>query len=65
MIPVKNHLGLYRDEYTNAILDDNDSKYQDYINSKNKLIQNQKKLETIEKEIEEIKKLLHNIIENK
>jgi hypothetical protein len=65
MIPVKGHIGLYRDETNNAIINDNDSVYTDYVNSKNKLIYNQKKLENLENEIIEIKLLLKKVLENK
>lgn len=65
MIPVKNHFGLYRDENTNAILNDSDYIYNEYMASKNKLIQNQKKLKLIEKELEDIKQILNSILQNK
>ena len=65
MIPVKGHIGLYRDENSNAIINNNDSIYNDYINSKNKLIENQEKLMTLEYEMVEIKNLLKLVLENK
>lgn len=65
MIPVKGHNGLYRDESTNAIINTNDSIYNDYINSRNRLIKNQEKMTTIENELTEIKELLKILLENK
>ena len=65
MIPVKGHSGLYRDENTNAIINTNDSVYNDYINSRNRLIENQEKMTTIENELTEIKELLKILLENK
>lgn len=65
MIPVKGHNGLYRDENTNAIINTNDSVYTDYINSRNRLIENQEKMTTIENELTEIKELLKILLENK
>ena len=65
MIPVKGHNGLYRDESTNAIINTNDSVYNDYINSRNRLIENQEKMTTIENELTEIKELLKILLENK
>ena len=65
MIPVKGHNGLYRDENTNAIINTNDSVYNDYINSRNRLIENQEKMTTIENELTEIKELLKILLENK
>jgi len=65
MIPVKGHNGLYRDENTNAIINTNNSVYNDYINSRNRLIENQEKMTTIENELTEIKELLKILLENK
>jgi hypothetical protein len=65
MIPVKGHNGLYRDERTNAIINTNDSVYKDYINSRNRLIENQEKMTTIENELTKIKELLKILLENK
>ena len=41
MIPVKGYTGLYRDENSNAIINNNDSVYGEYIQSRDKLIENQ------------------------
>lgn len=65
MIPVKNHSYLYRDEKTNAILNNDDANYQSYIKSKEKMLENQKRILEIENELKEIKKMLNLIIENK
>ena len=65
MIPVKGYIGLYRDENSNAIINNNDSVYDEYINSRDKLLENQKKLTTLENDIIEIKKLLQKVLENK
>ena len=65
MIPVKGYNGLYRDESTNAIINTNDNIYNDYINSRNRLIENQEKMTTIENELIEIKELLKTLLENK
>lgn len=65
MIPVKNYSYLYRDETTNAILNNDDINYQNYIKTKEKLLEDQKKIHEIENELKEIKKMLLVIIENK
>jgi hypothetical protein len=65
MIPVKGHVGLYRDEQTNAIINSNDSIYMEYIKSKDKLMEDAKKLIDLENEIIEIKQLLKKVLENK
>jgi hypothetical protein len=63
MIPVKGYVGLYRDENSNAIINSNDSTYNEYIHSKTRLIENQDKIQKIEQEITEIKNLLKLILE--
>jgi hypothetical protein len=65
MIPVKGHVGLYRDENSNAIINSNDSIYTEYIKSRDKLIEDAKKLIELETEIIEIKLLLKKVLENK
>lgn len=65
MIPVKGHNGLYRDENTNAIINLNDNGYFEYIKSKNKLLENQKRLDNLENELSEIKNLLLQLVKNK
>jgi hypothetical protein len=65
MIPVKGHVGLYRDENNNAIINNNDSIYTEYIKSRDKLIEDSKKLIDLENEIIEIKLLLKKVLENK
>lgn len=65
MIPVKGHVGLYRDELSDAIINSNDREYNEYIKSKNKLIENEQKMSKIEEELAEIKNLLRFIVENK
>lgn len=65
MIPVKGQKGLFRDEKTNAIINDDDISYEEYMRTKKKLIENQKKIYSLEEEIIEIKKLLNSLIKNK
>jgi hypothetical protein len=66
MIPVKGHPDLYRDENTGAILNCDDTSYQNYIQNKN-LKQAQKlaeknEIEQIKKDVTEIKSLLMELI---
>lgn len=65
MIPVKGYSGLYRDEFNNAIINKNQNSYEEYLKTKNRLIEKQKKIEGLENEIFEIKQLLKTLIENK
>jgi len=66
MIPVKGHPDLYRDENTGAILNCNDTGYQNYISNKNlkeaqKLSQKQE-IENLKNDVNEIKSLLMELI---
>jgi len=65
MIPVEGHKGLYRDEKTNAILNCNDSDYNEYINLKKSRLQEKTEIESLKDEINEIKKLLVTLLESK
>lgn len=66
MIPVKGHPDLYRDEISGAILNCDDTSYQNYIQNKN-LKQAQKlseknEIEQLKKDVTEIKSLLMELI---
>ena len=65
MIKVEGHSHLYRDEKTGAIINCDDSAYDQYIKSL-KYRKNQKReLEDMKKEITEIKSLLRILVEGK
>lgn len=66
MIPVKGHPELYRDEKTGAILNLDNTSYQNYIQNKNlkeaqKLSQKQE-IEQLKNDVSEIKSLLMELI---
>jgi hypothetical protein len=66
MIPVKGHPDLYRDENTGAILNCDDTSYQNYIQNKNlkqaqKLVE-KNEIEQLKKDVTEIKSLLMELI---
>ena len=63
MIPIKDNGGLFRDEGTNAVLNCNDSEYNEYIKLKNKKLNEKQELDSIKSDIEEIKSALKIIIE--
>lgn len=63
MKPIEGYIGLYRDDNTNAIINTDDSSYNEYLKSKNRLIENQKRIDKLENEISEIKSLLMKLIE--
>jgi len=65
MIKVEGHSHLYRDEKTGAIINCDDSAYDQYVKSL-KYRKNQKReLENMKKEITEIKSLLKILVEGK
>ena len=64
MIPVEGHKGLYRDQKTNAIVNNNDNDYGEYIKLKNSKLKEKSEIESLKDEIFEIKLLLKNLLEN-
>lgn len=68
---VEGHSDLYRDLNTNAIINSNYSEYEEYINRKNRQIDESQKISTLESKIEilnseilEIKTLLIQLTHN-
>jgi hypothetical protein len=62
MIPVEGNPDLYRDEKTNAILNCNDNKYNEYITMKGKLLGQKHEIEHMKNDIDEIKSLLKVLV---
>ena len=62
MIPVKGHPNLYRDEESGAIVNCDNTSYNQYINSLNNRKSQKMELDQIKKDIEEIKNLLKQIL---
>jgi len=62
MIPVKGHPNLYRDEKTGAILNCDNQSYNQYINSKNNREVQKVEIDQIRKDIDEIKSMLKEIL---
>jgi hypothetical protein len=63
MIPVEGNSDLYRDENSNAILNCNDRKYEEYLAMKNKKLIEKNEIETMKDEINEIKSLLKILVD--
>ena len=63
MIPIKDNRDFYRDEKTNAVLNCNDTQYNEYIKMKNKKSLDGQELNKIKNDIEEIKSALKTLIE--
>jgi hypothetical protein len=65
MIPVEGYKGLFRDEKSNAIINRNDTEYNEYLKLKNTIIDEKNQIDILKKEISEIKLLLKDILSNK
>ena len=65
MIKVKGHSHLYRDETTGAIINCDDSGYDQYIKSLNYRKNQKEELNNMKKELDEIKSLLKILVEGK
>lgn len=62
MIPVEGHPNLYRDEKSGAILNFDDSSYNQYVNSLNNRDKQRKELDQIKNDINQIKDLLKELL---
>ena len=62
MIPVKDYPGLYRDEYSNAILNCSEVDYQNYMKMKNTRLKKEDEIMELKKEIDELKNMIHQLL---
>ena len=65
MIKVEGHSHLYRDETTGAIINCDDSGYEQYVKSLNYRKNQKEELDNMKKELDEIKSLLKILVEGK
>ena len=65
MIKVEGHSHLYRDETTGAIINCDDSGYDQYIKSLNYRKNQKEELNNMRKEVDELKSLLKILVEGK
>ena len=63
MIPVEGHKHLYRDEKSGAIINCDVTEYNMYLKSKNKKQSQQSRINEMQKEIDELKSLLSQLVE--
>ena len=61
MIKVEGHQNLYRDENSGAIINYDSSEYEDYLRSISQKESEKNQLDTMRKEIDELKSLLKEI----
>ena len=65
MIKVEGHSHLYRDETTGAIINCDDSGYDQYVKSLNYRKNQKEELNNMRKELDELKSLLKILVEGK
>ena len=61
MIPVKGYKNLFRDEKTNAIVNSDETAYNDYMNSRRINSDKQAELDAMKSEIETLKSMLNDL----
>ena len=61
MIPVEGHKNLFRDENTNAIINTDESAYNDYMNSRRINSDKQAEIDAMKNEIESLKSMLNEL----
>ena len=61
MIPVEGHKSLFRDETTNAILNTDTIAYENYMNNKRSNSDKQAELDSMKKELEELKLMMKEL----
>ena len=61
MIPVEGHKNLFRDEKTNAIVNNDIIAYENYVNMRRKNTDKQAELDDMKKEIETLKSMLNDL----
>ena len=62
MIPVEGHKNLYRDETSGAIINHASLGYSQYMEMKNRKLNEREELDRMKSDIEEIKSLLKEIV---
>ena len=61
MLPVEGHKNLFRDENTNAIINTDESAYNDYMNSRRINSDKQAEIDAMKNEIETLKSMLNDL----
>ena len=61
MLPVEGHKNLFRDENTNAIINTDESAYNDYMNSRRINSDKKAELDAMKNEIKTLKSMLNDL----
>ena len=64
LIKVNDHDGFYKDTSSGAIVNKNNSGYQQYIENRDRLLSDKERLDAIENDIHDIKSLLLKVLES-
>ena len=65
LIPVEGHAALGRDPESNAIINTDTTQYDAYIKARNKARKKDRTLDELRAEVDELKKLLHDLVQKK
>ena len=60
-IPVEGQPGLYRDSETGAIINNRSNEYQNYVNNRDKLLSEKERIDKLESDIGDIKRMLQQL----
>tara|TARA_B100000085_G_scaffold171247_1_gene155850 strand:+ start:2022 stop:2225 length:204 start_codon:yes stop_codon:yes gene_type:complete len=61
LIPVKGNSGLFRDSETGAIINNNTNEYNAYMKNRNKLLSEKERIDKLESDIGDIKRMLQQL----
>ena len=61
MLPVEGHKNLFRDENTNAIINTDESAYNDYMNSRRINSDKKAEMDDVKRELAELKSMLKDL----
>ena len=61
MLPVEGHKNLFRDENTNAIINTDESAYNDYMNNRRINSDKQAEIDAMKNELETLKSMLNEL----
>ena len=64
LLKVKDHDGFYKDTSSGAVINKNNSDYQQYVETRDRLLSEKERLDSIENDINDIKSLLLKVLES-
>ena len=64
LLKVKDHEGVYKDTSSGAVINKNNSDYQQYVETRDRLLSEKERLDSIENDIHDIKSLLLKVLES-